>query len=345
MTAGKKAAVIRGDGIGPEVVDSMLRVLKACNSQIEIVMCEGGSEQWERNGRRDASFIPDATMKALEECDACFKGPTTTITDPKAPRSVAVTLRQKFNLYTNVRPIRTYRRITPDKNLDFVCLREATEGLYAGIEMQITDDVAIAIRKITRQGSRRFANATMKWAKDHGLKKVVAITKRNILKTTDGLFLDEFLQAGKAAGIEIEEIYIDNMMQQLVVRPEQFNGTALASTNLFMDIVSELAAGVTGSVGLMYSSNMGDNYAMFEAAHGSAPTIKGQNKANPTATVLAGAWMAGYLGERHIQDAIFSATEQVIEDGRVVTFDIGGSASTAQMTDAIIEQAKAKLRK
>ncbi len=342
----KKATIIRGDGIGPEVVDSMIKVLKECNTQSELILADAGSEQWQKNGEKDPTYIPESTMNLLETTDACFKGPTTTIPKPGAPRSVAVTLRQKFELYSNIRPIKTYKRITPNHDLDFVCFREATEGLYTGIEVQLTNDAAIAIRKITRQGCRRFAISAVEWARKHNMKKFVAITKRNILKVTDGIFLDEINTAAKTVpGLEVQELYIDNMMQQLVVNPSQFNGSVLASTNLFMDIVSELASGIIGSIGLVYSSNMGDRYAMFEAAHGSAPSFKGQNKVNPTAAILSGAWMAEYLGEPHIKDAIFSATEQVINEGRTVTFDIGGSASTTQMTDAIISAAKTKLRK
>jgi len=341
----KKAAVMRGDGIGPEVVDSMLRVLKECNSQSEIILCDAGSEQWDKNGRKDKSYIPDATMKILEESDACFKGPTTTIPVPDAPRSVAVTLRQRFELYSNIRPTKTYDRLTPNKKLDCVCFREATEGLYTGIEVKITDDAAIAIRKITRQGCKRFMNSAVNWAKRYNMKKIVAVTKRNILKQTDGIFWDEVQNAVKGTDITLSEIYIDNMAQQMVVAPEQFNGAVLVSTNLFMDIISELASGLVGSIGLIYSANMGDDFAMFEAAHGSAPQFAGQNKVNPTATVLSGAWMAEYLGETEIRNAIFAATEQVINEGKVVTWDIGGNASTTQMTDAIITYAKQNLRK
>jgi isocitrate dehydrogenase len=342
----KKATVIKGDGIGPEVVDSMIKVLKECNIQSELILADAGSEQWQKNGEKDPTYIPESTMKLLESTDACFKGPTTTIPKPGAPRSVAVTLRQKFELYSNIRPIKTYKRITPNHNLDFVCFREATEGLYSGIEIQLTDDAAIAIRKITRQGCRRFIGSAINWAQKYHMKKFVAITKRNILKITDGIFWDEVQSAGqKIPGLDIQEIYIDNMMQQLVVNPEQFNGAVLASTNLFMDIVSELASGIIGSIGLVYSSNMGDRYAMFEAAHGSAPSFKGQNKVNPTAAILSGAWMAEYLGESHIRDAIFAATEQVINEGKSVTFDIGGSATTIQMTDAIIGIAKNNLKR
>ena len=299
-----------------------------------------------KNGSKDKSYIPDVTMEALKESDACFKGPTTTIPKPGAPRSVAVTLRQKFELFSNVRPIKTYEKLTPNRNLDFVCFREATEGLYSGIEVQVSDDAAIAIRQITRSNCGRFISSGVDWAKKHNLKKMVAITKRNILKKTDGIFWNEMENCIKQhPEMNLEEVYIDNMAQQLVVNPEQFNNSVILSTNLFMDIISELASGIVGSIGLIYSANMGDSYAMFEAAHGSAPPFKGQNKANPTATILAGAWMAEYLGEPHIKDAIFSTTQNVINEGKTITFDIGGNASTSQMTDAIATLAKEKLRK
>jgi len=343
---GKKAVVIKGDGIGPEIVESMVNILKECNLQAELLYCNAGSEQWEKKGGKELSYIPETTMKALEECDACFKGPTTTIPKPDAPRSVAVTLRQKFELFSNIRPVKTFKRITPNRDVDFVCFREATEGLYTGIETQLTADAAIAIRKITRSGCARFMESAMDWAKKYELNKIVAITKRNILKKTDGLFFEEVQNSLKDyPNMELQEIYIDNMAQQLIINPEQFNNSVLVSTNLFMDIISELASGIVGSIGLIYSSNMGKNYAMFEAAHGSAPSFKGQNKVNPTATVLAGAWMADYLGEKDIRDAIFSATNQIINEGKYVTFDIGGNATTTQMSEQIITIAKSNLRK
>ena len=342
----KKAAVMRGDGIGPEIVDVMLRILRDCNLQSEIIMCEAGSEQWDRNGRRDESYIPDGTMDTLKEVDACFKGPTTTIPVPGAPKSVAVTLRQKFDLYANIRPTRTYDRLTPNTRLDCVCFREATEGLYAGVEARITDDAAIAIRKITRNGCRRLMAAAADWARQRHMTKFVAITKRNILKQTDGIFWEEAQRGVRdVPGAQISEIYIDNMAQQMVVAPEQFNGAVLVSTNLFMDIISELASGLVGSIGLTYSANIGDSYAMFEAAHGSAPSFAGQNRVNPTATILSGAWMAEYLGEAPVRDAIFEATERVINEGRYVTFDIGGSAGTDRMASEISAVAQKLLRR
>jgi len=340
----KKAAIISGDGVGPELVDAMTHVLKKCNTQIELIRCEAGSEQWKKHG--GDTYIPDETAKIMEESDACFKGPTTTIPNPNAPRSVAVSTRQKFELYANVRPIKTYDRLSPNKKLDFVCFREATEGLYAGIEFNISDDSAIAIRKITRKGCARIVNAAFDWAKKYKIQKIVAITKRNILKRTDGIFWAEVERVSKQnSGIDIEEYYIDNMTQQLVKNPERFNNSILLSTNLFMDIISECASGNIGSIGNVYSANIGDSYAMFEPAHGSAPKYKGMNKVNPTATVLSGAWMAEYLGEPDIKKAIFEATDQVINDGKVVTYDLGGNSGTKEMAEAIANVAKEKLQK
>jgi len=340
----KKAAVIRGDGTGPELVDAMLHVLKTCNTQSELIICEAGSEQWEKNG--GDSYIPDETAKIMEESDACYKGPTTTIPRPDAPRSVAVSTRQKFELYSNVRPIKTYDRLSPTRKLDFICFREATEGLYAGIEFKTSDDSAIAIRKTTKKGCQRIVDSAFSWAKKHDLKKIIAITKRNILKQTDGIFWGEFERASKEnPGIEIEEYYIDNMTQQLVKNPERFNNTVLVSTNLFMDIISECASGNVGSIGCVYSANIGDSYAMFEPAHGSAPKYKGMDKVNPTAAILSGAWMAEYLGEPEIRKAIFDATEEIINEGKFVTYDIGGNAKTSQMSNAIAHLAKQKLGK
>ena len=340
--ASKTAAVIKGDGTGPELVNAMIKVLKACNSQVELVPCDAGSEWWEKKGGN--SYISPEVWKLLEESDSCFKGPTTTVPLPDAPRSVAVSIRQKFELYANIRPIKTYKNA--EKQLDFVCVREATEGLYAGIEFKTSDNSAIAIRKTTRKGCDRVAKKGFEVAKKRAFTKVYAITKRNILKETDGIFWGAVENAQKQfKNIQVEEYYIDNMTQQLVKNPDRFNQSVLLSTNLFMDIVSECASGHVGSIGNVYSGNYGDKYAMFEPAHGSAPKYAGQNKVNPVATVLSGAWMVEYLGEKQISDAIFKATEDVINEGTHVTYDLGGRATMSQMADQIALRAGKLLKK
>ena len=338
----KKAVVIKGDGTGPELVKCMMDVLKACNSSVELIPVEAGSEFWEKN--KTSSYITDEVWKLLSESDACFKGPTTTVPDPKAPRSVAVSIRQKFELYANIRPIKTYK--TSKVDLDFVCVREATEGLYAGIEFKISDDSAIAIRKITRKGCERVTKKAFELCKDLNFKKIFIITKRNILKETDGIFVSAVEKYKKDfPNIETEEYYIDNVTQQIVKNPERFNKSILLSTNLFMDIISECASGHVGSIGNVYSGNYGDKYAMFEPAHGSAPKYAGQNKVNPVATICSGAWMVDFLGEKDISKAIFKATEDVINENKYVTYDLGGTSSLTQMAEQISQRAVKLLKK
>lgn len=339
-----KAAIIKGDGVGPELVNAMTHVLKTCNTNVELILCDAGSEYWEKHGGE--TYIPESTDTIMKECNACYKGPTTTIPLASAPRSVAVSTRQKFNLHTNVRPIKTYERLSPNRSLDFVCFREATEGLYSGIEFNVSHDAAIAIRKITRKKCKKIIESAFSWARKYEIKKIIGITKRNILKKTDGIFWEELEKAhDDYHDIEIEEYYIDNMTQQLVKNPERFNKTILVSTNLFMDIISECASGNIGSIGNVYSANIGDSYAMFEPAHGSAPKYKGMDKVNPTASILSGAWMAEYLGETNIKNAIFNATKDVINEGKYITYDIGGNSKTSQMANEIAKKAKLYLRK
>jgi len=338
----KKAAIINGDGTGPELVNAMVKVLKSCNTNVELITCDAGSEWWEKN--KGSSYISEEVWETLRNSDACFKGPTTTVPNPDAPRSVAVSIRQKFQLYANIRPIKTYK--ISKLQLNFICVRESTEGLYAGIEFKTSDDSAVAIRKTTGKGCRRVVKKAFELAKQKGFKKVFAITKRNILKETDGIFWKAVTDENKQyPDIEVEEYYIDNMTQQLVKNPERFNDSLLLSTNLFMDIISECASGHVGSIGNVYSGNYGDTYAMFEPAHGSAPKHARQDKVNPVATILSGAWMVEYLGEKHISDAIFKATEEIIDEGKFLTYDLGGSASLSKMAEEIAQRSASLVRK
>lgn len=340
--AKKTAAIIRGDGTGPELVASMINLLRACNTGVELVPCDAGSEWWQNKGGN--SYISPEVWKLLEDSDACFKGPTTTLPIPSAPRSVAVSIRQKFELYANIRPIKTYKKFA--HQLNFVCVREATEGLYAGIEFKTSDDSAIAIRKITKKCSERVARKGFQVAKSMNFPNAFIITKRNILKETDGIFWEAIIKVQKEFdNINVEEYYIDNITQQIVKNPERFNNSILLGTNLFMDIVSECASGHVGSIGNVYSGNYGDDYAMFEPAHGSAPKYTNKNKVNPVATLLSGAWMIEYLGEVDISNAIFRATEDVIDENKYVTYDLGGKATLSQMAEHIAARAAKLLKK
>jgi len=337
----KRAAIIRGDGTGPELVEAMITVLRECGSGIDLVLCEAGSEWWKKAGGN--TYVSDEVWQILENSDACFKGPTTTLPLPSAPRSVAVSIRQKFELFANVRPIKTIGK-APIK-LDFVCVREATEGLYAGIEFKTSDDSAIAIRKITRKSCNRVVTHAFNLANELEFQTVHAITKRNILKETDGIFWQEIERIKpKFPKISVDEYYIDNMTQQLVKNPERFNQSVLLSTNLFMDIVSECASGHLGSIGNVYSGNYGENYAMFEPAHGSAPKYAGMDKVNPVASILSGALMAKYLGEEDISRAIFMGTEDVVDEGKFVTYDLGGTATLSKSASEIAKRAYKLLR-
>jgi isocitrate dehydrogenase (NAD+) len=331
----KTVALIRGDGTGPELVDAMLLVLKASGAKAEFVACEAGAEWWEKH--RGPSMVPEETWLTLEGADCCFKGPTTTLSAPGTPRSVAVSIRQRFDLYANVRPIKTFpNRVGPLGEVDFLMVREGTEGLYSGIEYKLSDDAAIAIRLITRNKSTKVTRFALEEAKRRKWTKMVVICKANILKITDGVFLDAARKNAEAyPGIEVEEVFIDNFSQQLVKNPQRFNRNVIVGTNLFMDILSEEAAGLVGSIGMIYSANFGDDYAMFEPAHGSTPKYAGKDKVNPTATILSAAWMLDYIGEKEAGRAIFDATMKVVSAGGDVTYDLGGRSGTKAMAKAI----------
>jgi isocitrate dehydrogenase len=257
-----------------------------------------------------------------------------------------VSIRQKFDLYANVRPVRTYNGMEgPLGAVDMFFVREGTEGLYSGIEFKLGDDAAAAVRKITRKSSEKVIRFAFKEAASRGWRKVIAINKANILKVTDGLWLEVFRTVGEDfPSIEREEYFIDNFAQQLVKNPQVFNQNVIVGTNLFMDVLTEEASGLIGSIGMVYSANMGDGYAMFEPAHGSSPKYKGLDKVNPVATVLSGAWMLKYLGEARKGDAVFAAVDSVISEGRVLTYDLKGTAGTREMAAEIAGKAAQILR-
>lgn len=340
----QEVAVILGDGVGPELVKAMMRVVTATGAPVNMIPCDAGTDWYESH--TGDSLIPDETRDVINSTQACFKGPTTTPGGPGSPRSVAVTIRQEMDLYANVRPIKTFVNTPhPLGDVDFVCVREATEGMYSGSETQLSTDMYVALRKITKSASRKIANFAFQEAKQRTWQTVVAIHKSNILKLTDGVFL----QAVRAAKneyphIELWEYHVDNVAQQLVKNPQIFNKSILLSTNLFMDIISEECAALVGSIGMIYSANFGDSYAMFEPAHGSAPKYRNLDKVNPTATVLAGAWMLDYLGSSHESSMIFNAVQEVIAEGKT-TYDLGGSLPTTQVVECIIEKVESYLKR
>lgn len=338
----KRVVVIKGDGVGPELVEAAMIVLKGvkANENIEFLIMDAGSEWWKEHG--EDSYFPKETWEAILKADAVYKAPTTTIFGPGSPKSVPITIRQTFDLYANVRPVRTIGRLKgPLGYVDMLFIRENTEGLYWGKEFYVGNDTAIAMRKVSRKGSERIVRFAFKEAKRKGWKTVIVVHKANVLKLTDGLFLECARRvAEEFPEIGLQEYIVDNFAQQLVKNPQRFNQNVIVGPNLYLDILTDEAGALVGSIGMLYSANIGDNFAMFEPAHGSAPKYKGLYKVNPTAMILSGAWMLEYLGEKEKGRAIFEAVEKVIAERKKVTYDLGGNASTLEMAEAIAEEAE-----
>lgn len=330
-----KAVLIPGDGIGKEISRSVEDVTKAMNLDIEWVKYNAGAEYAKGTGE---VFEP-GLVEAIQEYKWALKGPTATPIGTGF-RSVNVALRQKFATYANVRPIRSFKGIKSKyEDIDLVMIRENTEDLYKGIEYMLDDDTANGIKLITRGASEKICRYAFEYAKANGRKKVTCVHKANIMKFTDGLFLQAFRDVAKDyPEIEPQEVIVDNMCMQLVLRPETFD--VLVAPNLYGDIVSDLCAGLVGGLGFAPSGNIGDDYRIYEAVHGSAPDIAGKNISNPSALLLAFALMLEDLGKKEEADNLRTALADVVEEGKVVTPDIGGSASTTEFTQEIIKHLK-----
>lgn len=332
-----KITLIPGDGIGPAIVDASIRVIEAAGVKVEWDRQLAGMAAVEEH----ATPLPEATLDSIRETRVCLKGPLTTPVGG-GYRSVNVTLRQTFNLYANVRPAISFDGTSsPFRNVDVVTIRENTEGLYAGIEhfIKVGEEklAAESIAVITRQGSERVLRYAFDYARASGRKKVTLVHKANILKCTSGLFLE----IGRATAkdypdIEFDDRIVDACCMQLVMKPEIFD--VIVTTNLFGDILSDLAAGLVGGLGLTAGGNIGTDAAIFEAVHGSAPDIADLGIANPTAMILASAMMLDHLGERAAAARIERAVRAVIRDGEQLTPDLkkDSSCGTKQMAEAII---------
>lgn len=328
-----KAVLIPGDGIGPEIAQSVVDVTKAMNLNIEWVTYQAGAEYAQKTGE---VFEP-GLVEAIRKYIYALKGPTATPIGTGF-RSVNVALRQQFDTYANVRPIRSFKGIESKyKDIDIVMIRENTEDLYKGIEYMVNENMAQGVKLITREACENICRYAFEYAKRNGRKKVTAIHKANIMKLTDGLFLEVYREVAKDyPQIENQEVIIDNMCMQLVLRPETFD--VLVAPNLYGDIVSDLCAGLVGGLGFAPSGNIGDDYRIYEAVHGSAPDIAGKNIANPSALLLAFALMLESLGKREEANQLREALATVVEEGKMTTPDIGGHASTTEFTQAIIEK-------
>lgn len=327
--------MIPGDGIGPEVMAAARQVVEASGIDVQWDVVNAGADTFETTG----ALIPDAVIESIEKNKVALKGPITTPVG-KGFKSVNVQLRKLFDLYANIRPIKKIKGIdTPFENVDLVIFRENTEGLYIGDETAINDNEVHAIKKVTKTGSERLIRKAFQYAQDHDIKKVTVAHKANILKKSDGLFLQVARDvANDFPNIGFEDLIIDNLSMQLVRNPSQFQ--LIATTNLYGDILSDLCAGLVGGLGVVPGANIGENIAIFESVHGSAPDIAGKGLANPTAAILSAAMMLDYLGEQSKSEEIIQAVELIICEGEKVTADLGGHATTDEMTSAIIEVLK-----
>jgi isocitrate dehydrogenase (NAD+) len=329
--------LIPGDGIGPSIADATVRILAAAGADIawdRQVAGMAGVARWN-------DPIPDATLDSIKRTRLALKGPLETPVG-EGFRSINVALRKTFDLYANVRPART---IVPGRfaDIDLVLVRENTEGLYIGVEhyIRIGDDpkaAAESVAVITRAGSERIVRYAFEYALAHGRRKVTLVHKANILKCSQGLFLDVGRMVAREyeGRVQFEERIIDAMAMHLVMRPEQFD--VIVTTNLFGDILSDEISGLVGGLGLAPGANIGTTAAIFEAVHGTAPDIAGKNVANPGALVLAACMMLEHLGDRERAARIRTALEDTIREGRVLTRDLGGTAGTDDFTDAVISR-------
>jgi isocitrate dehydrogenase (NAD+) len=323
--------LIPGDGIGPEVSAAVVRIIEAAGVDVRWETHYAGAQALEKFG----DTLPAELLESIRGNKVALKGPITTPVG-KGFTSVNVGLRKALDLYANLRPVRALPNVPcryPE--LDLVVVRENTEDLYSGIEHVVVPGVVESIKIITEKASTRVAKFAFEYARREGRKKVTAVHKANIMKLSDGLFLECFYRVGKDfPEIEADDKIVDNACMQLVMRPEQFDIMLLE--NLYGDIVSDLCAGLIGGLGLVPGANIGELGAVFEAVHGSAPDIAGQGIANPTALLQSGILMLKYLGEREAALKIEKSMLKVFEEGKVRTRDIGGTANTTEFADAII---------
>lgn len=323
--------LIPGDGIGPEITQAVVKILEKAGAEIEWDIQTAGNDVIEKEG----TPLPDRVIESIKKNKIALKAPVTTPIGTGF-RSVNVALRKNLDLYANLRPCKNIDGIkTRFNDVDIVIVRENTEDLYAGIERQIDDDTAESIKIITRKASLRIAEFAFEYAVKNNRKTVTAVSKANICKLTDGLFLNCTREiAKKYPDIEYKEILVDNLCMQLVQNPEKFD--VLVLPNLYGDIVSDLCAGLTGGLGIAQGANIGLNAAVFEPVHGSAPDIKGQNKANPTALLLSAIEMLKYINQYDVTKKIEKALYKTLKDGNTLTPDLGGNSSTSDFTEAVI---------
>jgi len=327
-----RVTLIPGDGIGPELAEATRRVLDASGVAFDWEVQDAGEGVMAQYG----TPLPEHVLESIRRNKVALKGPITTPVG-SGFRSVNVTLRQVLGLYANLRPARSIKGLkTRYDDVDLVIVRENTEDLYAGIEHKVGRDAAESIKIITREASERIARFAFDYAVANGRRKVTAVHKANIMKLSDGLFLESCTTVAKdyEGKVEFEDRIVDNMCMQLVQKPELYDVMVLP--NLYGDIVSDLCAGLVGGLGVAPGANIGTEASVFEPVHGSAPKYAGMNKANPTALLLSGVLMLRHLGEQDAAVRVETALREVIAEGKSTTYDLGGPAGTSQFADAII---------
>lgn len=328
-----KAVLIPGDGIGREIAQSVRAVSEALDTGIVWQEFAAGAEYAAVEGE----LLQPGLLDAIEECGWALKGPTATPIG-KGFRSINVQLRQRFATYANLRPVHTLPGVKSRyDNVDIVIVRENTEDLYKGIEYKLNDDIANGVKLITRPACDKICRFAFDYARKNGRKKVTAVHKANIMKLTDGLFLSVFRDvAAEYPDIAADDVIIDALCMKLVQKPEQFD--VLVAPNLYGDIISDLCAGLVGGLGFAPSANIGDTTRIYEAVHGSAPDIAGQDKANPSAILMAFAMMLNDLGMTEKAERLNRAILEQTAEGKVVTADVGGTAGTKAFTAALIRR-------
>ena len=326
-----KVTLIAGEGIGPEVASAVRRILEASGVLIDWEEIEGRTDSSQDQGQ----IINQAAIEAVRRNHVALKGPMATAIAGGAP-SVNVALRRTLNLYANVRPVKNLPGVPSRfENIDIVLIRENTEDLYSGLEHEVVPGVVESLKIITERASTRIARFAFEYARKYGRKKIHAIHKANIMKLSDGLFLKSIRAvATHHPEVEYKEMIVDNACMQMVLNPQQFD--MLLLPNLYGDVMSDLCAGLVGGLGVVPSANMGDEDAMFEAVHGTAPDIAGKGLANPTALLMSSILMLDHLGERSAARRIEAALDKVYREGKHHTRDLGGTTGTAAFTDAII---------
>jgi isocitrate dehydrogenase (NAD+) len=326
-----KVTLISGEGIGPEVSAATRRVIDATGVRIDWEEVEARADKTTEKGQ----FLQQAAVESVRRNRVALKGPMGTAIAGGAP-SINVALRKTLDLYANLRPVKNLPGVKSHfDNVDVVLVRENTEDLYSGLEHEVVPGVVESLKIITERASTRIARFAFAYAKKHGRKKIHAIHKANIMKLSDGLFLKSIRTVAlEFPEIEYKEMIVDNACMQIVMNPQQFD--VLLLPNLYGDVMSDLAAGLVGGLGVVGSANIGDEAAMFEAVHGTAPDIAGKGLANPTALLMSSILMLDHLGEHSAARSIHGALERVYRDAKSTTPDVGGKASTADFTDAVI---------